>query len=80
MDDGVRSGATEIGLEKIGDTLRRFAEGEMDRRLVMDRLDVSYGEMLDMLHHHRLRIPVAPSAERAAMANALDRLLDEARD
>ena len=69
---------TETRLDMTDDLLRRFSAGELDRHVVMDRLDITYSEMLEMLHKRRLDLPMVPLAKRKAMADTLNRLLDEA--
>ncbi len=68
---------TQTRLDLADDLLRRFSAGGLDRHIVMDRLDITYSEMLEMLHERRLDLPMVPAATRKAMADAMNGLLDE---
>ena len=62
-----------------GDPLARFSRGEIGRKQAMRALDVSYGQLLDMLAERKLPLPEMPKQDIDRMANELVRLLEKAR-
>ena len=58
--------------------LHGYSSGEVDRRHVMRRLDVSYNELLEMLHERGLALPLVSDDEAKAMAATLNEILDAA--
>ncbi len=59
------------------DHLLLFSKGEVSRQQAMRRLDISYGELLDLLADRRLPLPRVSAEEAASMAALIVSLTDK---
>lgn len=77
LDDALARASDIIAAARLR-TLQRYAAGETDRLAVMDRLGMSYSELLDALRDAALDMPIVDADERESMSDVMNAMLDEA--